>query len=238
MSSGISSAKADVPPPSDEWIREVRDRLCRWGPKHFADYPWRGNVPFWQAVVAEVLLQRTRASQVVPVFQELRHRYPRTRDFAAASEDDLRELLTPLGLHWRIPLIVRLAREIGRRKGRLPRTVIGLRTLPGVGNYAASAAVSLHLGRRAVVVDSNIVRLLARLTGQAWDGETRRKRWVVDLAERLTPYGQTAVFNYALLDHSMTVCRLRRPDCCSCVLRDQCEFPLGGRAVKASKRGL
>ncbi|MSQ30277.1 MAG: hypothetical protein EXR68_07320, partial [Dehalococcoidia bacterium] len=164
-----------------------RLRLLRWGPEHFVDYPWRHKIPFWQALIAEVLLQRTRAQQVVPVFEEFLRRYPRVCEFAEASEDDLRELFVTLGLHWRIPLIVAMARELGRRNGRLPRSVGGLRQLPGVGEYAASAAVSLHLGHHAILLDSNIVRLFARLTGRASDGETRRKRWTIDLVELVTP---------------------------------------------------
>ena len=36
---------------------------------------------------------------------------------------------------------------------------------------------SLHANRRAVLIDSNIVRVLCRLVGAAYNGETRRKRW-------------------------------------------------------------
>lgn len=224
MSSRISPNEPNDSTPSDAWVRTVRRRLLSWGPEHFQDYPWRGRVPFWQALVAEILLQRTRAPQVAPVFTELRRRYPLARDFAAAPERELRELLIPLGLHWRIPLIVKLAREVGHRRGRLPGTVEGLRELPGVGDYAAAAAVSLHRGRYAVVLDSNVVRLLCRLTGQPWDGETRRKRWLVDFANRLTPTARTRDFNYALLDQSMLVCRPRRPSCGECTLVDLCSY--------------
>ncbi len=231
MSSRAEAAPVP-PPPADDWVQAVHQRLLNWGSNHFEDYPWRHRIPFWQAVVVEVLLQRTRARQVAPVFNELRRRYPRARDFGEAGEPAIRELLKPLGLHWRIPLVAQLALEIGRRNGRLPRDSTGLRDLPGVGNYAAMAALSLHQGRHAVLIDSNIVRLLARLRGASWDGETRRRPWVTDLATRLTPVDEARQFNYALLDLSMMVCRPRNPFCETCVLRDLCATGLrhGGKS--------
>ena len=172
--------------------------------------------------MTEVLLLRTRAAQVLPVYRELFRRFPTARAFGAAEEEELAEIIRPLGLRWRVPLLAALAHEIGKRNGRLPRTQKELEKLPAVGPYAAASALSLHGGRRAVIIDANVVRVLARLVGREFDGETRRKRWLRDLAEYATPARDVREFNYALLDLGATVCRPRAPRCTVCPFEDLC----------------
>lgn len=209
--------------PSDEWVSEVRDLVLAWGAMHSQSYPWRApGLPVWQGLLAEFLLLRTRADQAAPVFESIQRHYPDARSLGDASEDHLIEMIASLGLRWRRPLFVQLARVIADCDGDVPTTVDELKELPGVGPYVAAATAALHGGNRASIVDSNIVRLLCRLTGQKYDGETRRKRWLLDLADRLTPEVDFRAYGYAALDLSMKVCRPRQPSCADCPLVDLC----------------
>ena len=153
--------------PNPEPVLEHRPRitraLIRWGRRNARAYPWREQLPLWQGLIAEVMLQRTRADQVVPTFNEFRDRYPSPAALACASNEELSGLVEPLGLRWRARLLHRLAQEIARLHGELPLDQPALEALPGVGPYAASATLSLHANRRAVLIDSNFVRVLCRL---------------------------------------------------------------------------
>ena len=209
--------------PSDEWVEEVRDAVLNWGAAHAQSFPWRApGLPIWQGLVAEFLLLRTRADQAAPVFESIQRRYPDARSFGDAPEDCLNETIASLGLRWRQPLFVQLARAVADCDGDIPATVDELKELPGVGDYVAAATAAFHGGNRAAIVDANIVRLLCRLTGREYDGETRRKRWLVDLADRLTPEVEFRDYGYAALDLSMTVCRPRLPLCVQCPLVALC----------------
>ena len=209
--------------PSDEWVAEVRDAVLDWGATHSQYYPWRApGLPVWQGLIAEFLLLRTRADQAASVFESIQRHYPDARSLGDAPEDRLSEMIASLGLRWRRPLFVQLARAIADRDGSIPTTVDELRELPGVGPYVAAATAALYAGNRAAIVDANIVRLLCRLTGQEYDGETRRKRWLLDLADRLTPEVEFRAYGYAALDLSMKVCRPRQPSCADCPLVDLC----------------
>ena len=197
--------------------------MLSWGAAHAQSFPWRApGLPIWQGLVAEFLLLRTRADQAAPVFESIQRQYPDARSFGDAPEDRLHEMIASLGLRWRRPLFVQLARAVADCDGNVPTTVEELKELPGVGAYVAAATAALHGSRRAAIVDANIVRLLCRLTGQEYDGETRRKRWLVDLADRLTPEVEFRDYGYAALDLSMIVCRPRRPLCVHCPLLDLC----------------
>lgn len=198
-------------------IRTIRRRLLSWGRRNYRPFPWRSAPAGYLGLIAEIMLQRTRASNVVPVYERFAERYPTPIDLALAGQKELEEVIRPLGLLWRAPLMKALGEALAQT-GRVPRTLDGLTALPGVGPYAAAAYLSFHVGGRGVLIDSNVVRWLARLTGRPFDPETRRKRWLRDLAERMTPARNVRDFNYAVLDFTMTVCTPGVPRCAVCPL--------------------
>jgi len=208
----------------------LQQDLLSWAANNGRTFPWRKRLPLWQALVVEVLLQRTRAEQVVPVFREFRKRYTTAPSFGQASHDDIAELIAPLGLRWRVRSLIGLARALGNLK-TVPRDPRQLKELPGVGSYAASASLSFHAGVRATIIDSNVVRVLCRLVNVPYDGETRRKKWLVDLADKLTPVDDYKDYNYALLDFATVVCRPVRPLCGGCPLTAYCAWSQRSRFV-------
>lgn len=164
-------------------------------------------------------MQRTRAEQVAPVYEAVAQKYPEPKFMAREKPADLLAVVGTLGLHWRVPLMVEMARAI-EGQGQPPDDYEQLLELPGVGPYAAAAYLSMHRDQRASIVDSNVVRLLGRVFGFEHDGETRRKQWLIDLADSLTPRQNYRDYNFAILDLAMTVCR-PKPLCGEC--------PLAGR---------
>lgn len=187
-------------------IKRIQKVLLRWGRDNYSDFPWRHSINHFHALLAEVMLQRTRAEQVVPVFRAFASRY--SSPFEASKEQEgIRNLVATLGLNWRGEKIIKLVETLKDLGGNIPTALEGLTSLPGVGTYAASSYLSLHAGIRMSIVDSNAVRLWGRIFGFKTDQETRRKRWFMELAQRVTPQNKFRDFNYAVLDFTRKVCR-------------------------------
>lgn len=165
--------------------------------------------------MAEVLLQRTRAKNVVPVFLEFISKYPTPSDLANTQLYEIEELIYPLGLKWRAPLIHNLGKELANRNGKLSNSLDELLTLPAIGQYAASAWLSFHGQKRGVIIDANVVRLIGRLLDKPINGETRRKKWLKKTADVLTPQKNWKEYNYAILDFTMKIC-VKIPLCSDC----------------------
>jgi A/G-specific adenine glycosylase len=200
---------------TDEAIEAIQMRLLAWGDAHYRLFPWRAATDPFAGLIAEVLLQRTRADAVPEVYDAFIRRFPDAAALSVASEQEIGALIYPLGLRWRVPLL----KELGQRLlelGEIPRELDALQALPGVGPYTAAAWLSFHGGGRGVLIDSNVVRWLCRMLDRQCDAETRRKRWLQELAEHVTPRGMVKQFNYALLDFTMTVCIPRVPRCKEC----------------------
>ena len=207
---------------ADERIRRIRRRLLSWGRANYISYAWRTEADPWLSLVAEFLLQRTRSTQVEPVYRELGQNYPTAASLVLGGTRAVRALTDRLGLHWRGPLLIEVAKQVARRGGQPPETLEELRKLPGVGVYTAAAWLSLHRGRRASIVDSNVSRLLSRVTGLPYHTDPRNVRWVNELAERLTARYCFRDYNYAILDFTMTICGVKNPECTMCPLRQDC----------------
>jgi A/G-specific adenine glycosylase len=196
-------------------IKRIRKILLNWGQRNFRPFPWRDPHKRWHGLLAEVLLQRTRVSSVVSVYQQFISKYPEPYHLARASIKEIEELIYPLGLRWRAPLIKKLGEELESRGGVVPDSLQELLELPAVGPYAAAAYLGFHGGKRAVIIDANVVRLLCRIVDKPFDGETRRKKWLIMLADAVTPNNKWTEFNYAMLDFSMQICA-KIPKCDVC----------------------
>ena len=206
----------------DDTIRRTRRRLLKWGHENFRVYPWRLEKDPWLSLVAEVLLQRTRASQVQRVYVELKARFPTAEMLAQCSGANVRFLTERLGLHRRGEMLLTLARAVASRGGTPPMRIEELCRFRGIGMYTAAAWLSLHQGKRGIVIDANICRWLSRMTGLPYNRDPRHVRWIQALADDLTPRTDFRNYNYAVLDFTMEVCKAKTPKCGGCPLRDDC----------------
>ena len=207
---------------------QFQEIVIAWELQNSAEYPWRTEQKLWLQLAAEMMLQRTRAEQVVPVFDEFRAQFPRPEDFLDASDYEKSRIFGRLGLRWRKVTMTNAAAYLCEQQPEYAAE--SLRRVPGVGDYVAAAVLSFHGGKRAVLIDSNIVRLLCRIEGREQRPEIRRVRWFRELCESLTPCKDVKLYNYGLLDLSRKVCRVK-PICETCPLSSGCcSFAYGKRA--------
>ncbi len=85
------------------------------------------------------------------------------------------------------------------RSGQTRRTLLNRR----LGEWWQGIAGGMndrHLGIGDVFIDSNVVRICGRFFGFRADGETKRKRWLEELAELVTPARSLTCCNYGLVD--------------------------------------
>jgi len=199
-------------------ISAFRTVIIEWEMEYKTTYPWRISGNRWHALVAEIMLQRTRADQVIPVYHTFCNNYPTPLDFI---NDKASNVFANLGLYWRSEQLRKLSEIISDTD--IPSDKKELLKLPGVGNYIASAYRSLHLGIRDYIIDSNVVRLYGRYFGYRTDAETRRKKWFIQLAYRLTPKQKFKEYNYGLIDYTREICKIK-PLCSICKLNRKCHY--------------
>jgi A/G-specific adenine glycosylase len=205
---------------------EFRRRLKAWGQEHFRAFPWRLTREPYRILIAEVMLHRTQARQVSPVYRRFIRSYPNVLALSKATRREIRESLRSLGLSWRIDLVYNLGQVLRSRfRVTVPKGREELLSLPGVSDYIASAVRCFSWELPEVLVDTNTVRVVSRLFGLEHRDSLRRNRHFRELSRQLVDPEEPRFFNYALLDLADLVCTRRRPpDCPRCPVRNFCIY--------------
>ena len=204
--------------------------LAEWYRSGHRDLPWRRSNDPYRIWVSEIMLQQTRAQAVIPYYERFLERFPDAPALAAASEDEVLALWSGLGYYSRARNLRRAAAVVAAAGG-FPRDYPAIRALPGIGDYTAAAIASIAFGLPHAVLDGNVLRVIARVEGDASDISSPRTR------ERFRSVAQSwldpeapGVFNQALMELGATVCLPRDPSCLLCPLASLCRARREGRA--------
>lgn len=220
----MPKAKFSVDDTREEQWEFLRSNIMDWWSASDHNFPWRRPDDEWKLLVTEILLQRTRASAVANLYEPFFAQFPTPEKLAEAAQEEIEEAIYSLGLAWRAKYIKQLGEQLTERGGKVPESREQIKELSGVGPYVSGAFQALHRNRPSSFVDANIVRLLGRYFGFEWDGETRRRKWFLELVDRLFDHDyEPATFGYALLDFTREVCG-RSPDCVECPLQERCAY--------------
>lgn len=205
-------------------VNYLRRKIVNWNHAPLINFPWRSEKSKFHGLIAEVLLQRTRAEQVIPVYQKFTRVFPGALELSKAPASKIRRLISPLGLSGRAAKLKNLGKCIKTNfNGTVPDNYRHLTELPGVGPYAASAFLSFHSGKKATIIDSNIIRFYSRFFGFRVYPDIRRNKFLIKLFERITPDKNIKRFNYSLLDLSRSICK-PVPVCRICPVSQRCIF--------------
>lgn len=204
---------------------EIATNLLAWYGNHARVLPWRSppgsEAPEpYRVWLSEVMLQQTMVAAVIPYFQRFTARWPDVAALAAAPEEEIMAAWAGLGYYARARNMVACARAVADL-GAFPDTEDGLRELPGLGAYTAAAVAAIAFGRRAVVVDANVERVVARLFAIEEPLPGARKSIRIH-TERITPERRAGDFAQAMMDLGATICTAREPRCLLCPLTGQC----------------
>ncbi|MCW6510155.1 A/G-specific adenine glycosylase [Lichenifustis flavocetrariae] len=229
---------------------EVGPALLDWYDRHRRVLPWRsapGAASDPYAVwLSEIMLQQTTVAAVKPYFAAFLAAWPTVRDLAAAPLDDILKAWAGLGYYSRARNLHACARAIvDQHGGRFPPDEVGLRSLPGIGPYTAAAIAAIAFGQRAVVVDGNVERVMARLCAVEEPLPAARPRLHAAM-NRVTPQSRTGDFAQAVMDLGATICTPRSPACVLCPLIALCDarrlglqadLPRKSKKAKVPQRG-
>jgi A/G-specific adenine glycosylase len=199
--------------------------MLGWYDSHARELPWRtaaGTADPYRVWLSEVMLQQTTVAAVRPRFAAWVARWPDVASLAAADEAEVMAAWAGLGYYARARNLIRAAQAVVvEHGGRFPATEPELRRLPGLGAYTAAAIAAIAFGRRAVVVDANVERVVARL--RAIDTPLPAARPTIrDAADAITPAERAGDFAQAMMDLGATICTSRRPRCLLCPVREAC----------------
>jgi A/G-specific adenine glycosylase len=200
--------------------------------------PGGGTADPYRVWLSEVMLQQTTTAHAAPYFAAFTQRWPTVAALAAAPESDVMAAWAGLGYYSRARNLIACARAVAARGG-FPGSEEDLRKLPGIGAYTAAAVAAIAFGKRAVVIDANVERVVARLFAID-EPLPAGKAAIRAAAEPITPAHRAGDFAQAMMDLGATICTPRDPKCLLCPLAAECAGRATGEParypVKAAKK--
>lgn len=184
--------------------------LFAWFGSHYRDFPWRRTHDPWEVIVAETLLQRTRAAKVEEIYRPFLARFPDPESIVVADRDEVYGTVEALGFgNKRTTTLKTLAETIIEEyDGEVPNDLDSLLDLPRIGPYTARACLCFAYGRPLALVDANIETVVEHTFGYSSQRRAHKDRALYSFLDALIPQQSNAarIFNLALLDLRVLVC--------------------------------
>ena len=170
------------------------------------------------------MLQQTQVKTVIPYFQRFLSTFPTIQHLAQADLQTVLKQWEGLGYYARARNLHRAAGLVLEGfEGRIPSNWEEFRQLPGVGDYIASAVLSIAFNQPYAVLDGNVKRVLARMFKiSAAVNQNSGLAIFQAAADKLLDRSIPGVFNQAVMELGAVVCRPKNPRCDICPLQKFC----------------
>jgi len=201
-------------------IKDFRSNLLNWATDNLRSFPWRETTDPYKILIAEVLLQKTAAEKVEPIYVKFLSTYPSLEELSRANRDELADIIYSLGFqNQRSKALVSIGQAL--RGSGVPDDAERLLELPYVGRYAANATLCFAFGESRPIVDANVVRVYNRIFDTDFD---YRDEAAWQFAKEVLLENDAWVFNLAILDFASKICAPKTPNCEECFFTDQCSY--------------
>ena len=196
-------------------------KLLNWYYKQSYSFPWRDHYTPYRTWISEIMLQQSQVNVVVPYYLRWMKQFPSLNDLLKSNIDDLLFLWQGLGYYNRVKNIFKTAHIIQNKyNGFIPSDYKQLIALKGIGDYTASAILTIGFNIKSIPIDGNIKRVMSRL-------------YELDLSnmkiDKLKQYTNNYISDIeprhsvqALMDLGREVCIPKSPKCIICPLNGVC----------------
>ncbi len=180
-----------------------------------------------ELTIATVLSAQCTDERVNKVTKELFGRHRTFKEYLDVPAQELEEEIRPTGFFRNKAKSIRnIAREVIERfDGAVPDDIDLFATVKGIGRKSANMIVGLAYGRPAVIVDTHAMRVSRRIGLTA---NTDAEKIEADL-RKIVPQSMWTDFSLLIILHGRYICKARGPECERCLLKEICDYWLGGK---------
>ena len=202
-------------------------KILNWYDFNKRKLPWRKKISpskkQYYTLLSEFMLQQTQVATVIPYFNKFIKQIPNFHSLAKVENRKLLKLWEGLGYYSRARNLKKTGKIVIKNfNGKLPDNFEELITLPGVGNYTASAILAIAFNKPYIPLDGNIERVLKRYLYLKKQSEIQKenlikKKDIFGKSLRSSDYAQ------ALMELGALICKPNNPVCSQCPVNRSCK---------------
>jgi A/G-specific adenine glycosylase len=205
----------------------ITNKILNWYDIHKRSLPWRKKTSSkkkqYYTLVSEFMLQQTQVATVIPYFNRFIKNIPDLETLANFDNRKLIKLWEGLGYYSRVRNLKKAAQVIIKDfNKKLPSNFLELKSLPGIGDYTASAISAIAFNKPLIPLDGNIERVLKRYLYLKKENQIQKEnlikqKKVFSTSERSSDYAQ------ALMELGALICKPKNPICVQCPILKKCK---------------
>ncbi len=185
-------------------IPKFQKTILTWYKENRRDLPWRRTKNPYRIMVSEIMLQQTQVSRVLPKYKEFLTAFPSVEALANSKDSDLLTIWSGLGYWRRARFLKEACKEIIKNhKGKFPKDIPTLLTLPGIGPYTAGAISCFAFGNTSAFIDTNIRRVYLHFFFA--DKEEVKDSDIIPIAKQAVLQDDPREWHWALFDYGALV---------------------------------
>ena len=205
----------------------LSNKILKWYDLNKRSLPWRQKISSekkqYYTLVSEFMLQQTQVATVIPYFKRFIKDIPDLETLASFQDRKLIKLWEGLGYYSRVRNLKKTAQIIIKDfKKKIPDNFLDLKSLPGIGDYTASAISAIAFNKPVIPLDGNIERVLKRYLYLKKESQIQKKnliknKKVFGISDRSSDYAQ------ALMELGALICKPNNPICKECPISKNCK---------------
>ncbi len=198
--------------------------------------PWRVGKKspknLYYRLLSEFMLQQTQVKTVIPYFNKFTKKFKTINALSKSKEKEILKMWEGLGYYRRARNLLACSRILVRNyKSRLPRSIIEIKKLPGIGDYTANALLGLVYNEPRIAVDGNVKRVFSRNLNIE-EKKINFDEFIKKNKKKLFITKRNGDFVEALMEFGALVCKPKDPNCLMCCLNKTCKYFKSNKKVK------
>ena len=172
------------------------------------------------------MLQQTQVKTVIPYFNNFVKKIPNLKALSKSNEKKVLKLWEGLGYYNRAKNLHKTSKILIKKyNGKIPKSFVELKELPGIGDYTANVLLALIYNQPRIALDGNVKRVLSRLFNA-------NAEYVVNLF-KTKRNGDLAE---ALMEFGALICRPQNPRCYECKIKKMCAYYVSGSKIRSKRK--
>ena len=214
-------------------------KILGWYDNNKRSLPWRvgKNSPkkLYYRLLSEFMLQQTQVKTVIPYFKKFTKNFKTLNSLSRCSEQKILKLWEGLGYYRRARNLLATSKVlVSKYNSKLPKTIKEIKTLPGVGDYTASALLGLVHNKPAIAVDGNVKRVFSRIVNKK-EKKLNFDQFIEINKKKFFNSKRNSDFVEALMEFGALVCKPKDPKCDICNLNKNCKYFNSSKKIKTTK---
>jgi len=204
----------------------ITNKILNWYDINKRSLPWRKKTSLkkkqYYTLVSEFMLQQTQVSTVIPYFNRFIKNIPDLETLANYDNRKLIKLWEGLGYYSRVRNLKKTAQFITYNfNKKLPSNFMDLKSLPGIGDYTASAISAIAFNKPLIPLDGNIERVLKRYLYLKKEKQIQKKN-LINKKEIFGTSKRSGDYAQALMELGALICKPSNPLCDKCPISKNC----------------